>query len=317
MSIEHLPPDLRPLQAMRRRAALERLVGTSSRVRVVNPHHPDGGWTGRLKGLADHPTLLIERSDGKLFALPQAFEVIELDDEPVHPALRMCARCDHPASLTHRCVAGTNPDPQHLVPVLFLDLDSTVRKGHAELGRFVNDPADVEVFPAAVEHMRSWKNNNHGRVVGITNQGGIALGHVTAQAVDAAIAETQRQADSLFDLIQVCPHHPDAATLTMAYCWCRKPNPGAITMAIGRLAAMFPGEEYAPALSRFVGDRPEDEACAREAGIQFTWAGEWRRDGQCPRCDSDTRSEHLATQAEGGEVQPCLHPWHDQPAVAR
>jgi D-glycero-D-manno-heptose 1,7-bisphosphate phosphatase len=32
-------------------------------------------------------------------------------------------------------------------PVLYLDLDGTVRKGYDELGRFVNTKEDVEVFP--------------------------------------------------------------------------------------------------------------------------------------------------------------------------
>ena len=35
------------------------------------------------------------------------------------------------------------------VPVLYLDMDGTVRKGKDELGRFVNGPEDVEVFPEA------------------------------------------------------------------------------------------------------------------------------------------------------------------------
>ena len=31
----------------------------------------------------------------------------------------------------------------------------------------------------------------------------------------------------------------------------------------------------------------------------------------CPRCQSPSPSMHPAMQADGGEVQPCPHPWHD------
>lgn len=39
-------------------------------------------------------------------------------------------------------------------PVLWLDLDGTVRHGKDELGHFVNNAADVVVFPEAVQMMR-------------------------------------------------------------------------------------------------------------------------------------------------------------------
>jgi D-glycero-D-manno-heptose 1,7-bisphosphate phosphatase len=41
---------------------------------------------------------------------------------------------------------------EHAVPVLYLDLDGTVRQGKDDtLGRFVNGPEDVVVFPEAVQ----------------------------------------------------------------------------------------------------------------------------------------------------------------------
>lgn len=45
---------------------------------------------------------------------------------------------------------------ERAVPVLYLDIDGTVREGKDDpLGRFVNGPADVRVFPEAVEMMRA------------------------------------------------------------------------------------------------------------------------------------------------------------------
>jgi D-glycero-D-manno-heptose 1,7-bisphosphate phosphatase len=111
------------------------------------------------------------------------------------------------------------------VPALFLDVDGTVREGKDDtLGRFVNSPDDVRVFPAAVEMMRRWKRGG-GRIIGVSNQGGIALGIVPMSQVAAAMAETHRQADRLFDKIAWCAHHPQADSPEMAKCWCRKAGP--------------------------------------------------------------------------------------------
>lgn len=175
--------------------------------------------------------------------------------------------------------AATNEKP---VPVLYLDLDGTVRHGKTELGRFVNSPDDVVVFPEAVEMMRRWKNGG-GRVVGVTNQGGVALGLLDHDVMVAAIMETYRQADGLFDHIHVCVHHPDAEDPGMARCWCRKPSAGAVVEAVHGLRDKVSGEYWPPHMALFVGDRPEDEACARSAGIDFEWAHDWRaRAGEQP-----------------------------------
>ncbi len=162
------------------------------------------------------------------------------------------------------------------VPVLYLDLDGTVRQGKDDaLGRFVNGPEDVVVFPEAVEMMRRWKAGG-GRIVAVSNQGGVALGIVSMENVVAAMAETHRQAGGLFDKITWCRHHPDADHPEMARCWCRKPSPGLIIEAANNLAAHYSGEFYPPYMGLMVGDRPEDEQCAALAGLDFQWAADWR-----------------------------------------
>lgn len=161
------------------------------------------------------------------------------------------------------------------VPVLYLDLDGTVRQGKDDaLGRFVNGPEDVVVFPEAVEMMRRWKSGG-GRIIAVSNQGGIALGIVTFAAVEAAMRETHRQTDGLFDKIAWCSHHPQAKQLEMQRCWCRKPTPGLLIESALDLAARH-HEFYPPYMGLMVGDRPEDEECARLAGLDFTPAAEWR-----------------------------------------
>lgn len=161
-------------------------------------------------------------------------------------------------------------------PVLYLDIDGTVRQGKDDaLGRFVNGPEDVVVFPEAVTMMRRWKQGG-GRIIGVSNQGGIALGIVDEALVAAAMMETYRQAEQLFDKIAYCKHHPDADHPEMARCWCRKPKAGLLIESALDLAARHRGEIYPPYMGLMVGDRAEDEACAAAAGLDFQWAADWR-----------------------------------------
>lgn len=160
------------------------------------------------------------------------------------------------------------------VPLLVLDIDGTVRKGFDQLGRFVNGPEDVEVYPQAVEMMGKWRRRG-GRIIGVSNQGGIALGHVDPEAVAKAMLETQNQAFGQFDKLVWCSHHPDANDPEMARCWCRKPAIGMIVEGALDIAARF-SEYYPPHMGLMVGDRPEDAICAATASLDFMDAGEWR-----------------------------------------
>jgi D-glycero-D-manno-heptose 1,7-bisphosphate phosphatase len=162
-----------------------------------------------------------------------------------------------------------------MVPVLYLDIDGTVRQGKDDaLGKFVNGPDDVRVFPEAVVQMQAWKARG-GRVVGVSNQGGVSLGYVSINSVAAAMLKTQAQTGCLFDKISFCTHHPAAKDPEMARCWCRKPAPGLVIESALNLAKRF-GEIYPPHLALFVGDRDEDQECARIANIDFMWADKWR-----------------------------------------
>src|SRR3954451_9677101 len=65
--------------------------------------------------------------------------------------------------------------------LLVVDIDGTVRQGKDDaLGRFVNGPEDVVVFPEAVTMMQRWKDAG-GRIAGVSNQGGIGLGIVSEE----------------------------------------------------------------------------------------------------------------------------------------
>lgn len=167
------------------------------------------------------------------------------------------------------------------IPVLYLDLDGTVRQGKDDaLGRFVNGPEDVVVFPEAVEMMRRWKAGG-GRIIGVSNQGGIGLRILTGEAVAEAMRETHRQTGEMFDKIAWCSHHPDAELPEMARCWCRKPAPGLLIEAAIDLAGRH-NEYYPPYMGLMVGDREEDRLCAERAGLDFQWAADWRAQAGSP-----------------------------------
>lgn len=164
------------------------------------------------------------------------------------------------------------------VPVLYCDIDGTIRKGKDELGRFVNTAEDVHLFEEVPPLLRAYKVLGW-RIVGISNQGGIALGHMTMEDCNMAMMATQQQSNYTFDKLLWCSHHPDAEDPEMAVCWCRKPKAGMVIEAAWKLAGEHPDEIYPPHLGLFVGDRPEDEKCAENAGLRFMRADLWRAGG--------------------------------------
>lgn len=163
---------------------------------------------------------------------------------------------------------------EKMVPVLYCDIDGTIRWGKDELGRFVNTAQDVRVFDCVPDLLWEYKKRGW-RIVGVSNQGGIALGHMDTRTCVEAMNETQIQTRGMFDKITWCSHHPDAKTPEMAVCWCRKPKAGLVIEAALDLSQLC-GEIYPPHLALFVGDRPEDEGCAENAGLRFMHASRWR-----------------------------------------
>lgn len=163
---------------------------------------------------------------------------------------------------------------EKMVPVLYCDIDGTIRWGKDELGRFVNTLGEVRVFDEVPDLL--WRYKKLGwRIVGVSNQGGIALGHMDESICRSAMIETQKQTRNAFDKLMWCAHHPNADDPEMAVCWCRKPKAGMVIEAAFHLAEET-GEIYPPHMGLFVGDRSEDEGCAENAGLRFMAADIWR-----------------------------------------
>ena len=76
--------------------------------------------------------------------------------------------------------------------------------------------------------------------------------------------------------VYACPHHPEGVVERYSIsCGCRKPLPGLVIEAGLDLARLY-NEIYPPHMALFVGDRPEDEQCAKNLNLAFKWARDWR-----------------------------------------
>ncbi len=148
--------------------------------------------------------------------------------------------------------------------ILFLDLDGTVRRSNKPSG-FINKAEDVEVYPEAKRVIEGFVELGW-KVCYISNQGGIDEGFTTVDDFIKGIYRTDDLLGGLLHSIQFCHHKVDAG------CICRKPRPGMVVKALLILGT----DKVDVRKCLFVGDRPEDEGCAKACGIPFMDAGEWR-----------------------------------------
>jgi len=177
-----------------------------------------------------------------------------------------------------------------MTKILFLDLDGTVRRTKSGT-TFINTPLDQEIIPGVKEALARYPNHY---IIGITNQGGVAAGK---KSLHSAITEQKYTMQLLPQLSKVyfCPDFDGRQCQRLTFTdniircaetdfeeqdlqqWqgkCRKPNPGMVEIAIAEMSLKVSRQECL-----FVGDRPEDQACALAANIPFMWAADWR--GEC------------------------------------
>ncbi len=160
-----------------------------------------------------------------------------------------------------------------MVPALCLDLDGTIR--YSKDGEFINKPGDVALFDGVEEQIWRYRDDGY-LVLGITNQGGVAYGFKTPldhnAEMEAMIALFKR--GSPFHFIQACFFHEEGTVEPYNHrSLLRKPNIG--MLAVCEVEARKAGYIIDWDKSVFVGDRPEDEQCAMNAGIEFQWAREF------------------------------------------
>ena len=112
---------------------------------------------------------------------------------------------------------------------VFLDRDGVINEN-----AFVNHPDDLSLLPGAAQAIARL-NRARTPVVVVTNQGGIAMGHLTEETlaqIHARLATLLAEHDAHVDRIDYCPHMPNA--VVDAYrldCPCRKPGIGMLERA--------------------------------------------------------------------------------------
>jgi D-glycero-D-manno-heptose 1,7-bisphosphate phosphatase len=143
---------------------------------------------------------------------------------------------------------------------IFLDKDGTL----VEDLPYNVDPARIRLTAGAASALRLFHAEGY-RLIVISNQSGVALGHFPEPALEAVhlrLVELLAEASVPLAGFYYCPHHPEGSVpeYTKA-CTCRKPEPGLLTAAAA---------EHGIDLFRswFIGDILDDVEAGRRAGCR-------------------------------------------------
>jgi D-glycero-D-manno-heptose 1,7-bisphosphate phosphatase len=140
---------------------------------------------------------------------------------------------------------------------IFLDRDGVINRKPPE-GDYVRRWADFEFLPGVIEALQRLAVRGRGPLIVVTNQRGVALGHMTRDDVDDIhdrMTSTLANAGVRLAGIEVCPH--DRGT-----CDCRKPGIGLFLEAARRDPAIDVRQ------SAVVGDSISDLEAARRLGAE-------------------------------------------------
>ncbi|MDF2977972.1 MAG: hypothetical protein K0S40_2700 [Actinomycetospora sp.] len=166
------------------------------------------------------------------------------------------------------------------VPMLFVEVEGVLRKTPEDLGRPWRGPFDIEVHEDAVERLRLWKGAG-GRVIGFSQQGGVALGETDDQTAVRTLWTVRERVANLLDHVVHCPHHPDATMPDLARCWCRLPKPGML-IAGQHEVSLRQHEQYPLWMALLVARSPEALQAAADLDLDHLDGDRWRRDGGAP-----------------------------------
>lgn len=122
-------------------------------------------------------------------------------------------------------------------PILFLDLDWTVRLSKDQMWKFVKTAEDVKLFDWVKNILKKYKDKWY-RIVAVTNQWWVASWHLTKEELNSNLIETDRQTWRAFDIMKACtePVYSNAH--------CRKPNTWMLESAIDELLGIHKSETY-------------------------------------------------------------------------
>jgi len=146
---------------------------------------------------------------------------------------------------------------------VFMDRDGIINE-NAKPGEYIRSWPEFRLIPAVVDWIRIL-NALDLLVIVVTNQRGVALGHMTEQDLDDihfkmrnTLVEMGAQIDDVF----TCTHAAEA-------CDCRKPKPGMVLQAAQKWNISISD-------SLMIGDSPADRELARRCGLRFVLASNGR-----------------------------------------
>jgi len=151
-------------------------------------------------------------------------------------------------------------DPKYCNKALILDYDDCLRVSKTEQGYPIK-PSDLKILPGRKEKLAEYVKNGY-RLLGASNQSGIAKGILTVQQAVDCFEETNRLLGHNIDYF-FCRH-----SIPPVVCYCRKPQVG--------IFVHFREKYFLdPAQCIFVGDQKTDETFAVRCGMKFYYANEF------------------------------------------
>jgi D-glycero-D-manno-heptose 1,7-bisphosphate phosphatase len=143
---------------------------------------------------------------------------------------------------------------------VFLDRDGTICE---EVG-YIDSIERLRLIPRSAAAIKLL-NDRGFKVVGVTNQSGVARGFFPEELLEELHAELSRQLreeGAHLDGIYYCPHHPsDGNAPYVQVCNCRKPASGLLLQAAQDLGLDL-------SASYMIGDHFSDVECAQGVGAQ-------------------------------------------------
>ena len=170
--------------------------------------------------------------------------------------------------------------------LLLVDIDGTVTTTVSG-ETFKQHPHDVKVIEGVVEALSFYQQQDW-LILGVSNQGGVAAGKKSVYDVYAEMMYTLKLLPQI-QCIYFCPDfegrilgwvnidHADCKEIK-GYKSFRKPSPGMIEYILSPYGVYELFEEIL-----MVGDRPEDEKCAENIGINFLFAEKWLEGHKLPK----------------------------------
>lgn len=164
-------------------------------------------------------------------------------------------------------LSNTTVKTPELKPCLCLDFDGTIRR--SKTGQtFIKDEYDIELMPGVESIIMRYREMGW-LILGISNQGGIAHGFKTVGQNEREMMTTLKMfKPNPFHIVKFCLHDGKGKIEPYNHrSLSRKPDIGMLVLMETELWELGYIADWDNSL--FVGDRPEDEQCAKNAGIKF------------------------------------------------